>query len=663
MAIFREDADFREVRMVQKVVDLFDRNPPVQRIVKIGLLASMDMDNDLSVPGEDDLWHGNFHGFPGLNRRLIGNPARSSNSMFLPPLHRFTSSSAHHLSHLSYVPAEPVESHAERRARLLQESKKGKEKAEKKRLKKQKQKERKRLEKLEKEKQNPQKSVEVEDDSQQSKAEESKEVNDKSNTGIEIIFGKPVTSSGDTDSSDSSEEESSEEEGSEPESESGESEELDMNSTFVSKAALIVKRKLEQKPKPERKEKKKSPVKKETRPATDQLNEDQNDVNKDTATPNTPTYEDNVKISTELAVLGNKFASAGEFDMAVKYFTDAIKYNPTEFKLFGNRSFCFEKMQEYEKALTDAELSLSMFPGWVKGLYRKGRALAGLKRYDEAAQAFKEVLKLESSCTDAAQELMRVQITQLMEYGFSQEQSSNALIIHGTVNKALEVLSKLNRTPGAASNDGLPARKLLPPAPVENITRASSLPSANPNPHAPPQSQNAPKTPLKNRPLGPVQNMSNVHSQPKPIPNRAMKTNHDLFSFNRELFPVWVGNLVFTVTEPMVTNLFSSVGDIYSVKLLTPRRCAFVNFTNQEHCDEAIRQFNGYELMGTKIVVRYPDRIPPGMGMSRAALKADDLQDENFRQNECFDWRNGGGSRRPGPPYRPVPDHRGFHKR
>lgn len=33
-------------------------------------------------------------------------------------------------------------------------------------------------------------------------------------------------------------------------------------------------------------------------------------------------------------------------------------------------------------------------------------------------------------------------------YGFTREQSSNALIIHGTVNKALEVLSKLNQQPG-----------------------------------------------------------------------------------------------------------------------------------------------------------------------------------------------------------------------
>lgn len=55
------------------------------------------------------------------------------------------------------------------------------------------------------------------------------------------------------------------------------------------------------------------------------------------------------------------------------------------FRLFGNRSFCYEKMQDYEKALADAELALNMSPGWVKGLYRKGRALAGLKVMSDAS--------------------------------------------------------------------------------------------------------------------------------------------------------------------------------------------------------------------------------------------------------------------------------------
>lgn len=36
------------------------------------------------------------------------------------------------------------------------------------------------------------------------------------------------------------------------------------------------------------------------------------------------------------------------------------------------------------------------------------------QRYEEAAQAFREVLKLDGACAEAAQELMRVQIIELM---------------------------------------------------------------------------------------------------------------------------------------------------------------------------------------------------------------------------------------------------------
>ncbi|XP_030018629.1 tetratricopeptide repeat protein 31-like isoform X2 [Sphaeramia orbicularis] len=530
------------------------------------------------------------------------------------------------LSHFPSIDVQAKDSNVERKARLLQESKKSKEK---KRLKKQKQKERKRREKLEREKQNPVKDEEV-DKSSQSKEPGSKSVNDKSKDGSI----KDLASAKDTDSSDSSADESSDEDS--DNKDSADSEELDLTSTFVTKAAEIARRKMEQKPRPE---KKKTPVKTTPKKTT----EDQ-DVEKklqDSMTLNMPDAENNIKISTQLALLGNKFASAGDFSQAVKYFTDAIKYNPTEFKLFGNRAFCFEKMQEYEKALTDAELCLSMCPGWDKGLFRKGRALAGLKRYTEAADTFREVLKLNSSCGEAAQDLMRVQIIQLMDYGFSQEQSSNALIIHGTFDKALEVLSKLNHQPGPFHNSA------HPPAQVVNVTGVSPVLSAKMNsatPHPPP-SHSVPKPPLQNVPLGPVQN---VQTQ--------QKTNNERPP--PELFPVWVGNLNCSVTETMISNLFNEAGVVYSVKLLVNRRCAFVNFTKPECCDKAIQRFHGFELKGVRLAVRYPDRIPPGMGISKSALKAD----ENIRQNQYMEGRYPPGPRKPFPPYHHVHDPRGFHK-
>ncbi|XP_034020008.1 hsp70-Hsp90 organizing protein 1-like isoform X1 [Thalassophryne amazonica] len=597
MAIYYDDPEIIELQMMQRVVSLFDRRPHMQRIIRFGL-AGMNYSDELDDSG---------------------------------PEH----------SRLRFLEAESDDSDDEAKEKL-HKSKKRTGKAEKKRLKKQKQKERKRLEKLKKEELNPS-NVEEKGDTQPSESGSSKPV-DRNTEGSASV--KELVSSRDTDGSDFSQEESID---GECKDESDQSEELDLTSTFVNKAALIAKRKLEQKLKVEKE--KKVPIKETNRPVGNQTSEDKGDEKKVSATITGRTLEDNVKISTDLAVIGNKFASTGEFRMAVKYFTDAIKYNPTEYKLFGNRSFCFEKMQEYEKALTDAELCLSMFPGWVKGLYRKGRALAGLKRYEEAAETFTEVLKLDSSCAEAAQELMWVQVIQLMEYGFSREQSSNALIIHGTVKKALEVLSTLNNHPGVVQNSS------LPPVQVANINGVSPVLSANAN--SPVHSHNAPDKPLSSKPLASMHNTSTVQNQSEAVPDHVTKAKGGEIRHPLELFPVWVGNIVSTVTEPMLMDLFSKAGIVHSVKLLLSKRCAFVNFTKQEYCDEAIKQFHGFELKGIKVVVRYPDRIPQGMGISKSALKAEDLQDENMRQMEYFHRSNGGYWRpRPIRSYRHVSDHR-----
>ncbi|TMS21070.1 Tetratricopeptide repeat protein 31 [Larimichthys crocea] len=124
--------------------------------------------------------------------------------------------------------------------------------------------------------------------------------------------------------------------------------------------------------------------------------------------------EDFTRRSRELAGVGNRLAASGQYDLAVKYFTDAIRYNPKEFKLFGNRSLCYERTQQYERALRDADLALCMEPNWIKGLFRKGKALCGLKRYYEASLIYKEVLQLDSSSTEAMQELKRAQTLHLM---------------------------------------------------------------------------------------------------------------------------------------------------------------------------------------------------------------------------------------------------------
>ncbi|XP_036372306.1 RNA polymerase II-associated protein 3-like [Megalops cyprinoides] len=427
----------------------------------------------------------------------------------------------------------------------------------------------------------------------------------------------------------------SNEEDSEEESAASEPEELDMNSCFVSKAAMIAKRKLEVKVKAEKKEEEKK------RGFRKQQQEDGQERQEDQQNADVPRVEDVVMRSMELAVIGNQLAATGRYEMAVKYFTDAIKYNPKEFRLFGNRSFCYERMQQYEKSLIDADITLTMRPGWIKGLYRRGRALAGLKRYCEAALAFKEVLKLDSSCTDAAQELMRVQIMQLMEMGFSREQSSNALIIHGTVEKALEAFS--NFQDGQFGTSTLPAARAVQPAEEEWSVagqKAHSTVSAAPQP------------------------------KPKPRPAPLAKPNPAKPQRQLELFPIWVGNLIPSISDKMIHELFSTAGEIHSVKVLRNKRCAFINYINKEDCEKAILKTNGKVIQGTTLLVRYPDKIHADLGVSKSAkqdppakaLKKTVAPTTKKSSDECFFWRTTGCTKKESCTYQHIPKNKGIDR-
>ncbi|XP_032099301.1 tetratricopeptide repeat protein 31 isoform X2 [Sapajus apella] len=108
--------------------------------------------------------------------------------------------------------------------------------------------------------------------------------------------------------------------------------------------------------------------------------------------------------SQELAKLGTSFAQSGFYHEAVVLFTQALKLNPRDHRLFGNRSFCHERLGQPVWALADAQVALTLRPGWPRGLFRLGKALMGLQRFGEAAAVFQETLR-GGSQPDAAREL------------------------------------------------------------------------------------------------------------------------------------------------------------------------------------------------------------------------------------------------------------------
>ncbi|XP_016109111.1 tetratricopeptide repeat protein 31 [Sinocyclocheilus grahami] len=513
---------------------------------------------------------------------------------------------------------------AERNAKeLVDEEEKLKKKAEKKKQKKMRQKERRRLEKLENENADKEKNkpVQVDPGPEKTKhADKDENENKVKNKRCSSVPPGPQRPSAPVQSSDSSNED---DEDDKEEDSTMDPEELDMNSCFVSNAAAIAKRKLEQNPKNDKKHAQANSRKQCGSEEKDTLPQKQIDNKEEQKSEETVNANYFITRSVELAVIGNEYAASGHLEMAVKYFTDAIKHNPKEYKLFGNRSYCYEKMLQYEKALNDADIALSMNPKWIKGLYRKGKALVGLKRYYEARLTYNEVLKLDSTCKDAAEEMMRVQLMQLMEMGFTKEQSSNALILHGTVEKALESLSGLS---------GL--NPILVP-------RERELMSVDQNAQPPA------KFPL--RPL--------PQNQPRPSMPIAAPVHHH----PPELFPIWVGDLVPSITGPKLYDLFRSVGHVHGVRVLQMRRCAFVNYTTKEDCEKAIKHFHGYAIDGTTLVVRYPDRIHTRLGVSRDA--STEFSGKNGKQpDECYFWRTNGCIKNDRCSYKHIPENKGIDR-
>ncbi|KAJ8404916.1 hypothetical protein AAFF_G00333030 [Aldrovandia affinis] len=129
------------------------------------------------------------------------------------------------------------------------------------------------------------------------------------------------------------------------------------------------------------------------------------------------------KRSALLTEKGIRLVQQGQYSEAVSKFTEAIRYNPNDYRFFGNRSYCYACLDQYASALSDAERSIQLAPDWPKGYFRKGSALMGMKRYREAEKAMEQVLRLDKDCEEARNDLFNCRVLQLMELGFDEPQS------------------------------------------------------------------------------------------------------------------------------------------------------------------------------------------------------------------------------------------------
>ncbi|KAI0239606.1 hypothetical protein LSAT2_009654 [Lamellibrachia satsuma] len=291
--------------------------------------------------------------------------------------------------------------------------------------------------------------------------------------------------------------------------------------------------------------------------------------------------------SRQLAIRGNEMANSGHYNPAVDLFTEAIKLDPMDFRFFGNRSYCYDRMQRFERALKDAECAVTLAPEWPKGYFRKGRALAGLKLYAEAEQAFVQVLKLDQKCEDAVQELLRVRTHQITEMGFSRQQAEQAIRQHGSVQQALDLLLA-----GVVGDTSLSSDVYI--SDEEDYATQVSLAVSIPLVAGSPVHQRVAPLP------------TSLHNLPPHIPPRVNDVKMD--SANPEgLTALWVGNVLPEVNDKKLVQMFSKFGEVTSVRALPDKFCAFINFKKKECAGKAMAALQGMECAGQKLYIRFPD--------------------------------------------------------
>lgn len=111
-------------------------------------------------------------------------------------------------------------------------------------------------------------------------------------------------------------------------------------------------------------------------------------------------YIDPVKAEQEKE-LGNEYFKKGDYSTAVKHYTEAIKRNPDDSKLYSNRAACYTKLAAFDLGLKDCEQCCKLDPKFIKGWIRKEKILQGMQQPSKALTAYQKALELDPSNAEA----------------------------------------------------------------------------------------------------------------------------------------------------------------------------------------------------------------------------------------------------------------------
>ncbi|XP_006652583.2 hsp70-Hsp90 organizing protein-like [Oryza brachyantha] len=99
------------------------------------------------------------------------------------------------------------------------------------------------------------------------------------------------------------------------------------------------------------------------------------------------------KIADEEREKGNEFFKQQKYPEAVKHYTEALRRNPKDPRVYSNRAACYTKLGAMPEGLKDAEKCIELDPTFSKGYTRKGAIQFFMKEYDRALETYQAGLK------------------------------------------------------------------------------------------------------------------------------------------------------------------------------------------------------------------------------------------------------------------------------
>lgn len=111
-------------------------------------------------------------------------------------------------------------------------------------------------------------------------------------------------------------------------------------------------------------------------------------------------YIDPVKAEEEKEK-GNELFKKGDYSTAVKHYSEAIRRNPDDPKLYSNRAACYTKLAAFDLGLKDCEMCIKLDEKFIKGYIRKGKILQGMQKNSKASTAFQKALELDPNNAEA----------------------------------------------------------------------------------------------------------------------------------------------------------------------------------------------------------------------------------------------------------------------